>query len=77
MAYSTARPEVPWTTLVPVTDPLDIVLDELAAARDRLNEARLRQIGRNSPRHRAAVAERLAQIDALLDVYLQVRSRRR
>jgi hypothetical protein len=76
MAYSTPRPEVSGRTLVPLIDPLDIVLDELAAARDRLDEARLRQIGRDSPGHRAAVAERLARIDALLDVYLQVRSRR-
>ena len=75
--YSTARPEVSGTALVPVIDPLPILLDELAAARDRLAQARLRQSRKDSPAHRAAVAERLARIDALLDVYLQVRPRRR
>jgi hypothetical protein len=79
-SYFTGRPqvsEIAGTSLVPMIDPLAIVLDELAVARERLADARLRQSRRDSPAHRAAVAERLARIDALLDLYLEVRPRRR
>ena len=48
--------------------------DELAVDFSRacaqLAEARLRQIEKDTPANRAAVAERWARIDAVLDMYL-------
>ncbi|MDT7704911.1 MAG: hypothetical protein QOG20_518 [Pseudonocardiales bacterium] len=73
---STRRPEnseIAETSLVLVIDSLDVVLDELAVARARLAEARLRQSHRDSPAHRAAVGEHRTRIDALLDLYLEIR----
>jgi hypothetical protein len=74
--HTTGRPQVSaiaWTIRDRVTDPLEIALDELAVARDQLAEARLRLSRRDSPAHRAAVGEHLARIDALLDLYLEIR----
>jgi hypothetical protein len=74
--HSTGRPqvsEIAEDILDPVTDPPAIVLDELAVGSAHLAEDRLRLSRRDSPAHRAAVGERLAQIDALLDVYLEIK----
>jgi hypothetical protein len=43
----------------------------LVQARARLAEARSEQLKKDSPGHRDAVAECVARIDALLDMYLE------
>ncbi len=45
-------------------------------ARAQLAGARLDQAEKDTPAHRAAVGERLALIDTILDMYLQVSSQR-
>jgi hypothetical protein len=73
--HSTGRPQVSEIAedILDPTDPPAIVLDELAVGSAHLAEDRLRLSRRDSSAHRAAVGERLAQIDALLDVYLEIK----
>ncbi len=44
--------------------------EQFLRARSRLVEARLRERQKDTPAHRAAVAARLAEIDAVLDAHL-------
>jgi hypothetical protein len=48
------------------------LLIDFAGVCEELAEARLRQQQKDTPQHRAAVAECLAWIDSVLDVYLEV-----
>ena len=43
--------------------------------RNRLAEARLQQRQKDTPAHRAAIADRLAEIDAVLDAQLETEGR--
>ena len=49
--------------------------DSFSRARTRLAEARRRQRDKDTPAHRAAVAARLAEIDAVLDAHLSAQRR--
>ncbi len=49
--------------------------DRFSVARTRLAETRLRQREKDTPAHRASVAARLADVDAILDAHLSARRR--
>ena len=51
--------------------------ESFSAARSRLAEARRLQRQKDTPAHRASVAARLAEIDAVLDAHLATRRRER
>jgi hypothetical protein len=60
----------------PTTDSLQAVLvADLRAAHADWTEARQLQARKDSRSHRGAVAESLSRLDALLDMYLEIRSR--
>jgi hypothetical protein len=66
--------KAPTPTAHPASDALGDVCElELTQARDRLVAARAHQRVKDSTRNRAHVAECRAQIDALLDMYLELR----
>jgi hypothetical protein len=48
----------------------DVLEADFAQTRAALAEARREQAGKDTPRHRAAVAECTARVDAVLDMYL-------
>jgi hypothetical protein len=54
-------------------DVLTTPRDRFGVARTRLAEARLRQREKDTPAHRASVAARLADVDAILDAHLSAR----
>jgi hypothetical protein len=57
--------------MISTVDSLEDVLGmDLVTASGELADARLRQTYKDTPVHRAAVAEARARIDALLDMYL-------
>jgi hypothetical protein len=49
--------------------------ERFTVARSQLAEARLRQRQKDTPAHRASVAARLAEIDAVLDAHLDAERR--
>ena len=51
-----------------------VLLEDFDLACCEWAEARLRQQEKDTPAHRAAVAEWTARIDAVLDMYLEARS---
>jgi hypothetical protein len=59
-----------------MTVTLDDIRDELEVdfglARHELTEARMRQLHKDTPQHRVAVADCWARIDTILDLFLQV-----
>jgi hypothetical protein len=64
----------PTPTAHPASDALGDVWElDLTQARHRLIDARGHQRGKDSTSNRAHVAECRAQIDALLDMYLELR----
>ena len=66
--------KVPTPTAQPAVDALgDVWKLDLTQARDRLIAARAHQRAKDSTSNRAKVAECRAQIDAILDVHLEVR----
>jgi hypothetical protein len=66
--------KAPTPTAHPAFDALDDVWElDLTQARDRLMAARAHQRSKDSTSNRAHVAECRAQIDGLLDMYLEVR----
>ncbi|MBB3086219.1 hypothetical protein [Geodermatophilus sabuli] len=54
----------------------DVLEADFARARAALAEARREQAGKDTPRHRATVAECTARVDAVLDMYLAARAAR-
>lgn len=69
--------EAPTPTAHPGSDALGDVWElDLTQARDRLTAARAHQRSKDSTGNRAHVAECRAQIDAILDMYLELRRRR-
>jgi hypothetical protein len=64
------------TAISPVTPAgiRDVLEADFARARAALTEARHLQAGKDTPGHRAAVAECTARIDAVLDMYLDSRA---
>ena len=70
--------KAPTPTAHPAFDELDDVWElDLTQARERLIAARAHQRAKDSTSNRAQVAECRAQIDALLDMYMEVRRLRR
>ena len=66
--------KAPTSTAHPASDALDDVWElDLTQARDRLITARAHQRAKDSIDNRAHVAECLAQIDTILDMYLELR----
>jgi hypothetical protein len=66
--------KAPTPTTHPAFDALgDLWELDLTQARERLIAARADQRAKDSTSNRAHVAERRAQIDAILDMYLEVR----
>ena len=66
--------KAPTPTAHPASDALGDVCElDLAQARDRLIAARAHQRAKDSPGNRSHVADCLAQIDAILDMYLDLR----
>ena len=66
--------KAPTPTTHPASDALGDVWElDLARARDRLFAARAHQRAKDSTSNRTHVAECLAQIDAILDMYLELR----
>jgi hypothetical protein len=66
--------EAPTPTTRPGADALgDVWERDLTQARDRLIAARAHQRAKDSTRNRADLAECRAQIDAILDMYLELR----
>ena len=66
--------KAPTPTAHPAPEALGDVLElDLAQARDRLIAARAHQRAKDSISNRAHVAECRAQIDATLDMYLELR----
>jgi hypothetical protein len=64
--------------VITTADDLPSVLGlDFSLARFALFEARLRQALKDTPAHRAAVAEAWARIDALLDMYVEAGGPRR
>ena len=55
-------------------DPRAAHRESFSAARSRLAEARRLQRQKDTPAHRASVAARLAEIDAVLDAHLATAS---
>src|SRR3954453_6029285 len=69
-----AMTKAPTPTARPASDALcDVCEVDLTQARDRLIPPRANQRAKDSTSNRAHVAECRAQIDALLDMYLEVR----
>jgi hypothetical protein len=69
-----AMTQAPTPAAHPASDALGDVCElDLTHARDRLIAARDHQRGKDSTSNRARVAECRAQIDALLDLYLEFR----
>jgi hypothetical protein len=70
--------QTPTPTAHPASEALGDVCElDLAQARDRLSAARAHQRAKDSTSNRVRVAECLAQIDAILDMYLELRRPRR
>jgi hypothetical protein len=66
--------KAPMPTAHPAFDALGAVWElDLTQARERLIAARAHQRAKDSTSNRAQVAECRAQIDAILDMYLEVR----
>ena len=66
--------KAPTPTAHPASDALGDVWElDLTQARDRLIAARAHQRAKDSTSNRAQVAECRAQLDAILDMYLEVR----
>jgi len=66
--------EAPMPSAHPESDALDDVWElDLTQARDRLIAARAHQRAKDSTSNRAHVAECRAQVDAILDMYLELR----
>ena len=66
--------EAPTPTAHPASDVLDDVWElDLSQARDRLIAARSHQRAKDSTGNRARVAACRAHLDAILDMYLEVR----
>jgi hypothetical protein len=64
--------------VITTADDLPGVLGlDFSSARFALREARVRQALKDTPDHRAAVAEAWARIDALLDMYVEAGGPRR
>src|SRR3954468_4287797 len=69
-----AMTKAPTPTAHPASDALGEVWErDLTQARDRLISARADQGAKDSTSNRAHVAECRAQLDALLDMYLELR----
>jgi hypothetical protein len=60
-------------TDVPVENLLTVLSTDFAAACAGFALARSKQRGKDTPDHRAAVAEARDRVDAVLDIYLEVR----
>jgi hypothetical protein len=58
------------TMTLTTSDIRDELAVDFARASCQLTEARRLQAGKDTPEHRAAVAECSARIDAILDMYL-------
>jgi hypothetical protein len=64
--------------MITTVDDLESVLGlDFTMGCNELTEARFQQSCKDTPRHRAAVAEAHARIDAVLDMYLDAVGRRR
>jgi hypothetical protein len=61
---------------VPAPGLREVLEADFARARRAWSQARVRQAGKDTPAHRAAVAEAAARIDAVLDMHLEARAAR-
>lgn len=65
------------TATATTTESLQTTLDrDFRTACDEFAEARQQRARKDTPAHRTAVAESLSRVDALLDMYLEVRAAR-
>jgi hypothetical protein len=70
----TTTTAIPTSAVTPTTTGLQTVLeDDFALARSEWSAARSQRQRKDTPAHRAAVAEAGARIDAVLDMYLDAR----
>jgi glutathione S-transferase len=73
----TTAATIPTTPAAPTrvaTNSLQAALDQdLRTACEDFTEAREQRARKDTPAHRTAVAESLARLDALLDMYLEIR----